>query len=271
MDGQWWIVNFDIGTGRRAAATALAAAGLLFALYPAVRPYSDETAASGAAAFASGAWVASHLFAMAGFILLVLGLLGLRAALSGTPGNVTADAALVVTWLGVGLTLPYYGAETFALNALGVRAVEAGDPAVLGLADPIRFGAAQATMFAAGLAGLAAGAVLAAVAIRRSGVLPRWSGVPLAAGMVCSCRSSSAARRCGSHTACSSRWCCGGGRPSSPPSRKACGPSPQTGCDRTPTGPALDERHYCPIALDRVPLVQPGRAVLPPPAGSQSR
>lgn len=96
----------------------------------------------------------------------------------------TADAALVVTWLGVGLTLPYYGAETFALNALGVRAVEAGDPAVLGLADPIRFGAAQATMFAAGLAGLAAGAVLAAVAIRRSGVLPRWSGVPLAAGMV---------------------------------------------------------------------------------------
>lgn len=39
-------------------------------------------------------------------------------------------------------------------------------------------------MFAAGLAGLAAGAVLAAVAIRRSGVLPRWSGVPLAAGMV---------------------------------------------------------------------------------------
>jgi hypothetical protein len=184
MDGQWWIVNFDIGTGRRAAATALAAAGLLFALYPAVRPYSDETAASGAAAFASGAWVASHLFAMAGFILLVLGLLGLRAALSGTPGNVTADAALVVTWLGVGLTLPYYGAETFALNALGVRAVEAGDPAVLGLADPIRFGAAQATMFAAGLAGLAAGAVLAAVAIRRSGVLPRWSGVPLAAGMV---------------------------------------------------------------------------------------
>lgn len=184
MDGQWWIVNFDIGTGRRAAATALAAAGLLFALYPAVRPYSDETAASGAAAFASGAWVASHLFAMAGFILLVLGLLGLRAALSGTPGNVTADAALVVTWLGVGLTLPYYGAETFALNVLGVRAVEAGDPAVLGLADPIRFGAAQATMFAAGLAGLAAGAVLAAVAIRRSGVLPRWSGVPLAAGMV---------------------------------------------------------------------------------------
>ena len=184
MDGQRWIVNFDIGTGRRAAATALAAAGLLFALYPAVRPYSDETAASGAAAFASGAWVASHLFAMAGFILLVLGLLGLRAALSGTPGNVTADAALVVTWLGVGLTLPYYGAETFALNALGVRAVEAGDPAVLGLADPIRFGAAQATMFAAGLAGLAAGAVLAAVAIRRSGVLPRWSGVPLAAGMV---------------------------------------------------------------------------------------
>lgn len=120
----------DRGSGHaggtvRAGAVIFGVAGLLFALYPAVRPYVDESTLSGAAAFASTAWVASHVFAMIGFVLLPLG-----------------------------------------------------------LADAIRFGPTQVVMFGAGLALLAAGGILAAAYVWRSGILPRWSGVPLGAGLV---------------------------------------------------------------------------------------
>ena len=103
----------------RWGAGALAVTGVLFVLYPAVRPYSDEKSLAGARAFASNAWIAAHLFAVAGFILLTLGLLTLRTALAGTPGQRPAAVAVVLTWIGVGLTLPYYGAEVFGLYAIG--------------------------------------------------------------------------------------------------------------------------------------------------------
>jgi hypothetical protein len=49
----------------RLGAAALATAGVLFLLYPAVRPWEDESTLDGATkAMSSGAWVASHLFAM---------------------------------------------------------------------------------------------------------------------------------------------------------------------------------------------------------------
>jgi hypothetical protein len=52
-------------------AAALAVAGLLFLLYPAFRPWHDEDTVDGApASMGSDAWVASHLFAMIGFILV---------------------------------------------------------------------------------------------------------------------------------------------------------------------------------------------------------
>jgi hypothetical protein len=59
----------------RLGAAALAIAGVLFALYPATRPWHDESTMEGAtAAMSSGWWVAAHLFAMVGFILVPLGL-----------------------------------------------------------------------------------------------------------------------------------------------------------------------------------------------------
>ncbi|HZD87038.1 MAG TPA: hypothetical protein VE088_03425 [Gaiellaceae bacterium] len=36
--------------------------------------------------------------------------------------------ALVLTWLGVGLTIPYYGAEAFGLHAVGQRALAQNYP-----------------------------------------------------------------------------------------------------------------------------------------------
>lgn len=164
------------------AALSLAVAGACFFAYPAIRPYTDEASLAGAGAFASPAWVLSHTLAMVGFILLVLGLLGLYGILRETKAEPRALAALVLTWVGIGLTLPYYGAETFALAAVGREAIEQNSvDLLLALTDAIRFGEGV-WLFGAGLLALAAGAILFAAAIWRSGTLTRWSGIPLALG-----------------------------------------------------------------------------------------
>ncbi len=163
---------------------ALAAAGALFVCYPAVRPYFDESSAAGAAAFASSWWIVAHLAAVAGFVLLACGLLALRDALAPTPGGRLARLALSGWWVGTGLVLPYYGAETFALHAIGQRVGRSADLGLLDLVGAVRTGPVQLTTFGLGLLVLAAAAVLAAVAVGRSGVLPPWSGALLAAGFV---------------------------------------------------------------------------------------
>jgi hypothetical protein len=165
----------------RGGQAALVLAGLAFVVYPVVRPYSDEASLAGAQAFASGAWVVAHLSAVIGLILLPLGLLALRTALGRSR---TAGAAFLATWLGVGLVLPYYGAEVFALHATGERMVATGDLGLLGLVDAIRNGSVQITAFGTGLVLIAVGTVLAAVAVWRSNVLSRWAAVPLAAAFV---------------------------------------------------------------------------------------
>ena len=169
-------------TRTRLAALSLAIAGACFLAYPAIRPYTDETTLAGAEAFASPAWIFSHSLAMVGFILLVLGLLGLYGRLRETRAESLAITALVLTWTGVGLILPYYGAETFALAAVGEEALRQNSVDLLvTLSDAIRFGEGV-WLFGAGLLALAAGAILFGAAIWRSGVLARWSGIPLALG-----------------------------------------------------------------------------------------
>lgn len=136
----------------------LAVAGLLFLLYPAVRPWHDETTATGAFdSMSSPAWVAAHLFAMIGFILIPLGLLALRDRIGLGP--------VVTAWVGAGLTLPYYGAEDFGLH--GVATAGARD-SLLATVDAVRFNAVPATMFAVGLLALGVGAVWVAVALWRT-------------------------------------------------------------------------------------------------------
>jgi hypothetical protein len=175
-----------VSTSRtRWGALALAVAGVLFVLYPAVRPWHDESTVEGAIkSMSSGAWVAAHLFAMVGFILVALGLLAVWNVLRRTRAEGLALAAVVTGWIGVGLTLAYYGAEDFGLNAIARTAAEGQVSDLLGLVDAVRFSPVPATTFALGLLLLAAGAVLAGVAIWRSEVLPRSSGVLFALGFV---------------------------------------------------------------------------------------
>src|SRR6185503_14276737 len=120
--------------------------------------------------------------AMLGFILLPLGLLALRTALSATPAERLAFAAFIVSSIGAGLTLPYYGAEDFGLHAAAGEASDGMVLDLLGLVDATRFGPVAGTTFALGLLALGAGAVLAALAVWRSGVLPRYAAIPYAVG-----------------------------------------------------------------------------------------
>jgi hypothetical protein len=166
----------------RAGAIALAAAGLLFLAYPALRPWHDEGTVAGAtASMSSTAWVTAHFFAMLGFILVPLGLLALRSALAATRAEPLALTAAVLAWIGSGLVLPYYGAEDFGLHAIaGPAGPRAG---LLGLVHAVRFQPLAATIFATGLLLLAAAAVMAAIAVWRSDVLPRASAILFAAGL----------------------------------------------------------------------------------------
>ncbi|TMR19089.1 hypothetical protein ETD86_20855 [Nonomuraea turkmeniaca] len=159
----------------RLTAAAFAAGGIFFLIYPAIRPSGDD-----AVAMASVEWVAGHAAAMLGFILLGLAVLGLHKAL----GDRLSLRAAVVTWIGAGLTLPYYGAEDFGLNVIAQRSLRDQAPALMELAQEFRYGPVALTMFAAGLVSLGASMVMAAVSVWRSGTLPRWSGTALALGFV---------------------------------------------------------------------------------------
>jgi len=141
---------------------ALAVSGLLFLLYPAFRPWEDETTAEGAiSAMSSSAWVASHFFAMIGFILVPLGLLALRG-----------KGPAILFWIGSGLVLPYYGAEDFGLHIIARHGTD-----VLEQVHDVRYQPLAMTIFGAGLLAIAVAAVWAAIAVWRDGELPRFSGV----------------------------------------------------------------------------------------------
>jgi hypothetical protein len=165
----------------RSAAAGLAIAGALFVLYPALRPFSDETTLEGAAAFASPNWLVAHVLAMIGFILTALGTGGLWIALGATRAERIAFGAVVTTAVGVGLTLPFYGGEAFGLHAIGTAALREQSAAILAISDDVR-GGVGLVLFLVGLAILGLGAVASAIAIWRSGVLHKWSGVPFAVG-----------------------------------------------------------------------------------------
>lgn len=142
-----------------AAVVSAVAAGAAFALFPLLRPWGDKAGSlpEMASAFASPAWVLAHLLGMTGWVLLVV----LAVARWRAQGGGGARAAWLMG-IGAALVLPYYGAETFALNALGAAALEAGDPSIVAAQESIRFAPVPAVMFALGLILLGIGAVLLA-------------------------------------------------------------------------------------------------------------
>jgi hypothetical protein len=138
------------------------AAGLAFALYPALRPYGDERSLAGLAALGSTRWLVAHLLGMLGFALLPVALGSL-----GRPGPARALA-----YVGAVCVLPYYGGEAFGLHAVGRYATATADPALLSVVDGFRYQPLAITLFGVGLLAIATAGVLAWFATAGSG--RRW-------------------------------------------------------------------------------------------------
>lgn len=150
-----------------------ATAAVLFVVYPALRPYSSEVGMDGAAAFGTDRWVLAHVAGMAAFGCLAAGCYLLFAG---------SRLASVSTTLGVGLILPYYGAEAFGLHAIGDAAAQYGSANLAATADAVRYNPVALAMFTAGWIALA----VAGVALMRTlwARRMRTGGVLVGAGLV---------------------------------------------------------------------------------------
>ncbi len=148
---------------------AFGVAGIFFVLYPAIRPFSNEVDLDGARAFGSSSWVVAHTLGILGFVLLALGALEMYLRLRGAAMERRALRSLVLLWIGVGLTLPYYGAEVFSLHAVGQHALAQNNP---GMVKPL----AHDIRWEAGIWFIITGLVLLAIRGRPSS--PRPSGGP---------------------------------------------------------------------------------------------
>lgn len=168
----------------RMGAFAFAIAGILFVIYEAAAPRRDQTTLEGAESWTSAGWTAAHLAAIVGLILIPLGYGALRGHLEGTRNEKTAFMAATIGYIGSALTISYYGAEVYGLKAIGQRAVEDGDATMTEVGDAFRYDPTAMGVFTIGLVLIAIAAVLAAVAVWRSGTLHKWSAVPLAALLV---------------------------------------------------------------------------------------
>jgi hypothetical protein len=135
-----------------------------------------------AARFASARWVVGHALGMGGFILLSLGILGVYLLLRSTRVERRTFAVLVLVWFGSGLTLPFFGAEAFGLQVIGRTAFTQNSTHLLSLVNLIRFGPGL-LFIGAGLLMIAVAAIVLATAVWKSGILPKWSGLPLAVGL----------------------------------------------------------------------------------------
>ena len=169
---------------RLATAACLVIAGVFFVLFPVVRPFFDESSIQGARGFASNQWVIAHSLGIGGFILLSLGFLGLYLIhLRDTRVERWALRGFVLCLVGAGLTLPFFGAEAFGLQVIGSAAVNQNNNAALIplLVNQVRFGPGLA-FIVSGLLCIAAATIVMAAVAWKSQALPKWSGIPLAAG-----------------------------------------------------------------------------------------
>ncbi|WP_404456513.1 hypothetical protein [Oceanobacillus kapialis] len=165
-----------------ASMLSLLISAILFVLYPALRPFSDESSLQGAEAFASPEWVLSHVFGIIAFMLLPIGIYGIHRSLEGTAGYVLAYWGFLLTVIGVGLILPYYGGETYGLFAIGQEAIHRQSAELLSQADVVRGGVGM-VMFGIGLFLLPLASIILAIAIWKSGSYQKASGLLFALGM----------------------------------------------------------------------------------------
>ena len=125
----------------------------------------------------------AHSLGIGAFTLLAVGMVGVYVRFGGRAAR-RSVWALVLTVIGAGLTLPYYGAEVFGLHAIGRTSLDRSQTDLFTtLTDGVRWGPGI-WFIVTGLILLAVGAILAASAVWAStrGAL-RWAGIPLAVAL----------------------------------------------------------------------------------------
>lgn len=174
----------------RWTAVAFAASGLLWALFPLLRPWADTVPVPSddlAAAWASDAWIIAHLFGIAALGLLVPALLGLRSLLAVRPGArgvVLLTWATALAWVGVAGASLYYGAEMFGIRTFAEASLRRGDASLLDEVQVLRDQPMAVVLFGVGLLLVAVAGVLASLALFRARMPWAWTGVVFAAGLV---------------------------------------------------------------------------------------
>ena len=123
----------------------------------------------------------AHSLGIGGFILLSLGFLGLYLHLRDAGVERWPLRGFVLCLVGVGLTLPFFGAEAFGLQVIGSAAVTQNSTALIPLVNQVRFGPGIG-FIVSGLLCVAAATIVMAAVVWKSQALPKWSGIPLAAG-----------------------------------------------------------------------------------------
>ena len=174
----------------RWTALAFAAAGVLWTLFPLLRPWADKVPVSSdvlAAAWASDAWVFSHLAGITALGLLAPALLGLRNIIAARPGG--RGAAMLgwssaLAWVGAACASLYYGAEIFGIRTFAETALQRGDATLLDEVLALREQPVAVLLFGVGLLFVAAAGVLAAIALFLARAPWAWAGVVFAAGLV---------------------------------------------------------------------------------------
>ncbi|UFU07230.1 hypothetical protein [Ruania halotolerans] len=170
-------------SARTVSTVAFVGAGLGFALFPVLRPWSDAELSTRAETFASTGWVLSHTIGMVAFIALSLALAAAVIADGGPRRRDALTVAAVLAWVGSVLILPYFGAETFGLQALGEHA-SGDDQWLAAVSEQVRGGIVQTVMFGTGLLAVAVSGVALAVRWWAHGPLPRAAGTLVGLGLV---------------------------------------------------------------------------------------
>lgn len=175
-------------TNNRRFPALFVAAAAAFAAYPALRPWGDKAGAAVAGdplaiahAFADIRWPIAHALGMAGFVLLAVALRLLARAGERAQNWRKAENR---AWFAVALLLPYYGAEAFALHALGAHVIRTGDLTALAVADGFRFATLPMATFGLGLVALALVGGRLWHEFWRSGPTGRLGGVLAGIGLI---------------------------------------------------------------------------------------
>jgi hypothetical protein len=171
--------------GRRGAALCLGIAAVSFAAYPALRPWSTEAGLAGAHTFSTSRWIVSHSIGILAFVTLAaafrqLGRVDTPAWWNGGTLRSLESRGL----LAAALVLPYYGAEAFALPAIGRWAGEHQSADAHAIAESFRLSPIPATVFVAGLIVLAAVGVRLARSSWQSGSMVRNGGILAGLGLL---------------------------------------------------------------------------------------